>query len=683
MSVKHDVLNRYVLPLSRLLCVTLIGHGLFVMLTVRGYAQGTSFTYQGRLQDGGGPANGNYDFQFTLWDALIGGTQQPQPTPVIVTKPSVQVSGGVFTVQLDFASNAFPGADRFLEISVEPAGGGGFTTLSPRQQVNSTPYAIRSVNATNADGLSPSCIGCVTSNQISSVPGGSSNYIQNGTTTQAGSSFNITGNGIAGGTLSGNIVNAGTQFNLGGNSMISTPGGPSSLNLSVGIGAGGAANTGTSNTLVGINAGQSNTTGGDNSFFGTEAGQSNTTGGGNSFFGSHAGVNNTSGYDNTFFGVVAGFINKSGVENSFFGAGAGENNVSQNNSFFGSSAGQMNTTGFDNAFFGRQAGQHNTTGLSNSFFGTFAGLNNTTENDNTFIGLNAGASNGLTDATDQANFNTFVGSQAGVTISSSNANTTGSRNTFVGYNSGPGTPAPLNNAAAIGANAVVAESNALVLGSINGLNGATSGVNVGIATPTPGQTLTVNGSVGIWGTNRASFYTDQGATLRGYLGQGLAGDLALIAKSSGDWLRLGANNANISFWTNGDADVDSNPQMALTPTGLVAFGVCLAGPCSSDERLKTHIEPFAPVLDKLTQLQPVSYDWRADEHPEYHFGTERTQGLIAQDVEKVFPGMVATDERGYKAVNYSQLPLLLLQAVRELKADNDALRLEVESLKKR
>ena len=87
-------------------------------------------------------------------------------------------------------------------------------------------------------------------------------------------------------------------------------------------------------------------------------------------------------------------------------------------------------------------------------------------------------------------------------------------------------------------------------------------------------------------------------------------------------------------------------------------------------RLKQNIEPFAPVLDKLIQLQPVSYEWNADEHPEYHFGPERTSGLIAQDVEKVFPGMVAVDERGYKAVNYSQVPLLLLQAV-ELKAESD------------
>src|SRR5712691_4106849 len=113
--------------------------------------QTTSFTYQGRLTDGGTPANENYDLQFTLWDALSGGTQQPQPAPVTVTRSAVAVSAGIFTVQLDFTINAFPGADRFLEIGVRPAGGGAFTILSPRQQISSTPYAIRTLNAASAD----------------------------------------------------------------------------------------------------------------------------------------------------------------------------------------------------------------------------------------------------------------------------------------------------------------------------------------------------------------------------------------------------------------------------------------------------------------------------------------------------------------------------------------------------
>src|SRR2546425_5276256 len=127
-------------------------------------AETTTFTYQGRLTDSGTPANGNYDLQFALFDSLSGGTQIGSTQ----TLSTVSVSSGAFTVQLDFGAAAFPGANRFLEISVRLAGGGSFTTLSPRQQITSEPYAIRSKStdmATTADALSSACVGCVSTRQ--------------------------------------------------------------------------------------------------------------------------------------------------------------------------------------------------------------------------------------------------------------------------------------------------------------------------------------------------------------------------------------------------------------------------------------------------------------------------------------------------------------------------------------
>src|SRR5438876_4037213 len=111
------------------------------------FAQGTSFTYQGRLSDGGTPANGNYDLQFALWDSMDGGNQIGSTQTV----PNVSVSAGVFTVTLDFGANAFSGANRFLEISARLGGTGSFTLLLPRQQITATPYAVRSLNAATAD----------------------------------------------------------------------------------------------------------------------------------------------------------------------------------------------------------------------------------------------------------------------------------------------------------------------------------------------------------------------------------------------------------------------------------------------------------------------------------------------------------------------------------------------------
>ena len=110
-------------------------------------AQTTSFTYQGRLTDGGIPANGNYDLQFALWDSATNGNQIGSTQTI----SNVPVGGSIFTVTLDFGANAFSGPARFLEISTRVSGGGSFTLLSPRQPITSTPYAVRSLNAGAAD----------------------------------------------------------------------------------------------------------------------------------------------------------------------------------------------------------------------------------------------------------------------------------------------------------------------------------------------------------------------------------------------------------------------------------------------------------------------------------------------------------------------------------------------------
>src|SRR4051812_21366993 len=91
-------------------------------LPIAALAQGTGFTYQGRLDDGANPASGFYDLRFAIYDADTSGVQQG-PT---LTHPSIGVSNGLFTVTLDFG-NQFPGANRWLELSVRTNGGGAFS----------------------------------------------------------------------------------------------------------------------------------------------------------------------------------------------------------------------------------------------------------------------------------------------------------------------------------------------------------------------------------------------------------------------------------------------------------------------------------------------------------------------------------------------------------------------------
>ena len=146
-----------------------------VLLAVFGaqsvFAQTTAFTYQGKLNDGANPANAGYDMQFRLFD-LAGAGQGTQQGATITISP-VAVSNGNFAVSLDFGAAVFAsGADRFLEISLRPAGNtGGYTSLAPRQKLTSSPYAVRSVNANSADTLSTACVGCVQNSNINSVDG--------------------------------------------------------------------------------------------------------------------------------------------------------------------------------------------------------------------------------------------------------------------------------------------------------------------------------------------------------------------------------------------------------------------------------------------------------------------------------------------------------------------------------
>jgi trimeric autotransporter adhesin len=102
-------------------------------------ALGTAITYQGRLSDGSGPANGSYDFQFILYNAGSGGAQVGS----LLVKENVPVSSGLFTVQLDFGAGVFGAEARWLEVGVRPgASTGTFTILSPRQALIPAPTAL-------------------------------------------------------------------------------------------------------------------------------------------------------------------------------------------------------------------------------------------------------------------------------------------------------------------------------------------------------------------------------------------------------------------------------------------------------------------------------------------------------------------------------------------------------------
>jgi lysophospholipase L1-like esterase len=112
--------------------------------------QGTAFSYQGRLTDSGGAANGSYDLQFAIYDASTNGNQ----IGATLTNNGVAVSNGLFFTDLDFGG-LFSGNNYWLQISARTNGGASFTALNPRQQITPVPYSIMANSASNLLGTLP------------------------------------------------------------------------------------------------------------------------------------------------------------------------------------------------------------------------------------------------------------------------------------------------------------------------------------------------------------------------------------------------------------------------------------------------------------------------------------------------------------------------------------------------
>lgn len=259
------------------------------------------------------------------------------------------------------------------------------------------------------------------------------------------------------------------------------------------------------------------------------------------------------------------------------------------------------TSGDNNVAVGQDALRQLTSGANNVAVGAEALASIVDGTENTAIGDRAGFNN-------TGSRNVFVGGDAG------DSNGSGNGNTVIGY--GADVAPGLTEATALGAHAFATQSFTMVLGSVAGVNGATTTTRVAIGQNNvdASDRLTVNGNLRV-----------------------------------GQCVRDGS-------------------------------GTQLVGTCPSDRRFKQDITPFAPMLSRVAALRPVHYFWRNQEFPNRGFGASRTYGLIAQEVEQVLPELVSTDAEGFRAVNYSQLPLLAIQAIGELKAWNDEMERRVEAL---
>jgi len=151
------------------------------------FAQGTAFTYQGRLNSGSAPANGNYDVVFALYNDPLLGSQVGSA----ITNSAVPVTNGLFTTTIDFGGSPWTGQLLYLQMLVRTNGNGALTLLAPRQQVTPAPYSILAANAGSANSvaaanisgtilnaslpISPSFSGTVTAGTLAGNGGGLTN----------------------------------------------------------------------------------------------------------------------------------------------------------------------------------------------------------------------------------------------------------------------------------------------------------------------------------------------------------------------------------------------------------------------------------------------------------------------------------------------------------------------------
>ncbi len=494
----------------------------------------------------------------------------------------------------------------------------------------------------------------------------------------------LTGTGASIGTALGLGVTGKGGLNIGQNT-----GG----NIALGYGSGAALTTGTDNQFSGYQAGNSTTSGDKNLFTGYRSGFLNTLGKHNQFEGYEAGYSNLDGENNQFSGYGSGYSNTTGSNNLFAGYLSGRaNTTGHNNQFMGYLSGGFNTLGSDNLFIGYESGYQNLDGTENLFTGFMAGWNNTTGDGNLFSGYKSGLRNGNGNYNVFEGYksgennaggsnNAFVGNQSGNFNTSGNNNTfsgtysgndneTGSNNSAFGFLAGPDA-ANLTNTTALGNRATVSQSNSLVLGG----TGANA-VKVGIGTAAPRGLLDAAGPGDSYLVQNPNSGSSQSLYLPGHLYlapfSGASGTAFVQARVPNPVVGANGTDIGLTLRTTNDGGIVDALKLnangsAVLAGSLTANGVFYA----SDRRLKQSIRPLDGALASVLALRGVRYTYRQDLPRPLPAGEQ--VGVIAQEVEKLYPELVSTGADGYKAVNYAQLTPVLLEAIKEQQTQIEAL----------
>ena len=377
---------------------------------------------------------------------------------------------------------------------------------------------------------------------------------------------------------------------------------------------------GPQNTFIGAGAGNFAVTGNGNAALGTNALASNTSGSGNSACGAGALFANTTGFNNTAVGLNALAFNSSGGSNTGTGMNAlTSNTTGSNNTAVGVGALASNTSGGSNTATGLNALVTNSTGSGNTAQGAAALFHNTTGINNTASGVNALSSN------TSGVQNTAYGVQA------LEASTIEDNDTAVGYR------------ALQSINSVVRTGNNTAVGA-NALQAMTEGtLNVAVG----GNAMNIRTT----GNNNIAIGYAAGSRLTGTdnnIHIGSVGDPADFNTIRIGGIQLSAYIAGVRGAVTANANavnvlIDSAGQL---------------GTINSSRKVKDHISDMGEASDVLRRLRPVTFYYKKDSDPR---GRTLQYGLIAEEVDKVSPGLVARSADGKIETVYYQFlaPMLL------------------------
>jgi hypothetical protein len=394
--------------------------------------------------------------------------------------------------------------------------------------------------------------------------------------------------------------------------------------------------------VVGYEIMPNNSTGNQNTAFGYQALNDNQTGSFNTAIGAKALQYNTTANGNTAVGIASySSLNTPASFNTVIGVSLLTDNSQSNTTAIGTGALFSNSSGLDNVALGNFALINNSTGSDNNAIGENALYTNVTGTNNNAVGVGTLYT---TDAPGGDN-NAFGSSALAANITGTDncafgcnallANTTGSDNIAIGDSSLDSCTTSLDNVG-IGASSLDSVTIFTVVSERDATYDVGNNTAIGYQA---GNLLT---------TGIQNIFIGEPATASDYSNAG-------VTSTSEFTIWIGTSGQ--SFFAPGiatNSNLDTSDSALLTSSvGQVGYSMG-----TSSERFKENIQTIAHLSEKFMQLRPISFHYKSDNK------NKRLYGLIAEEVEEIFPELIVYDKDGtIQGIMYDLLRPLMIKEI--------------------